>query len=154
MLRLLLASLLTGMLAPELPAQTPRSNVADSLMERWVQIYNGDDVEALREFYAEDVVTVNDAGGTAAEGREAVLAGSRARMAETHGLDIQPLYSYEEDDLAYHVGRWVIHAPNGWVTGTHTFIFQRTPDGPWKLKSTYYTHDPVARLDEFPAVPK
>lgn len=118
-------------------------------MQRWVEIYNADDVEALREFYADDVVTGNDVTGTDARGKEAVLAGSAARMTVTEGLRVEPLYSYEAGDLAYQAGRWMIHAPDGWLTGAHVFIFQRGADGQWRLQSTYYVHDPEPRLEEF-----
>ena len=48
----------------------------------------------------------------------------------------------------------MIYGPDSWRTGTYTFIFDREPGEQWELQSTYYTHDPVARLEEFGQEPE
>jgi len=131
-------------------AQTARSTVADSLMQRWVEIFTANDAEALRTFFAEDVVMMDDALGTTGEGRDALVPVFEDGMAVTDSLQIRPFYSYDEGDHAYQVGRWLIYGPgDNWRTGTYTFIFSREAGGHWELQSHYYTHDPVARLAEF-----
>lgn len=135
-------------------AQTARSAVADSLMQRWVEIWNARDADAMRDLFAADVVMMDDALGTTGEGRDTLMPGYVSAMAETHSLQVRPFYSYDEGGHAYHVGRWIIYGPESWRTGTYTFIFDREPDGEWELQSTYYTHDPVARLEEFRREPE
>ena len=122
-------------------------------MERWVEIWNTRDADALEDFYASGAVSASDVFGWTQVGREENLEGTRSRMLVTEGLRVQPIYSYASDSTAYQVGPWAIRDPEGWSTGSHIFIFTRTDRG-WKLRSAYYVHDPEARLEEFPGVPR
>ena len=65
--------------------------VADSLMQRWVEIYNADDVEALRELLAENVVMMDDTLGTTGEGRDPLIPEYARVMAALSSLQIRPL---------------------------------------------------------------
>lgn len=133
------------------PAQAQDRTVADSLMDRWVEIWNAEDVDALRDFYHEDVVSADDVFGWTEVGIDENVIGTENRMQITEGLRIQRIYSYESDDKAYQIGRWTLRDQEGWSTGSHVFIFFRTADG-WKLRSAYYVHDPKALMEEFPDV--
>jgi ketosteroid isomerase-like protein len=134
----------------QVSAQDKIVTVADSLMKQWVKIYNTDDADALEEFYAEDVSTSSDGRAGVTVGRKAVLAGSIKQMARTKNLEVEALYSYEEGNRAYHMGRFIIEVEGKPTTGAYVFFFRKeSPATNWQLHFAYYIHDPAARLEEF-----
>lgn len=121
-----------------LHAQEVESTVADQLMAQWVEMWRTDDVEAVRHLYAEDVVLHADTFAGGVVGIEAVMDATEQRMRVAGPLQISPLDSFQGGDLSYQVGRFSIDE----ATGSYTFIFARRSDGEWKLRYTYYLHDP------------
>lgn len=135
-------------LQTDLKAQHISHPTVDSLMTRWVEIYNSDDADALSTYYADNVVVASDTLASTVQGKAAAIAGSHKRMQVTQDLKVHPLYSYLEDGVAYQIGRWAITDPSGRLTGAHSFIWHKI-EGKWKLRYAYYIHDPVARIKEF-----
>lgn len=121
-----------------LHAQTFERTIADELMEQWVEMWRTDDVEAVRRLYADDVVLHADTFPTGPVGIEAVMEATERRMKAAGPLQIFPLDSFQRGDLSCQVGRFLIDE----VTGSYTFIFARQADNQWKLRYTYYLHDP------------
>lgn len=132
----------------DLRAQQISHPTVDSLMTRWVEIYNSDDADALGTYYAEDIVVASDTLASTVQGKSAAIEGSSKRMQVTKNLKVHPLYSYLEGYVAYQIGRWTITDPSGKLTGVHNFIWHKI-DGNWKLRYAYYLHDPVGRIEEF-----
>lgn len=130
-------------------AQTPSSTVADSLMDKWVHIWNSDDAQALKSFYSDDVASSADGSHSMLKGKEAVLNDSINKMEQTDGLEVYALYSYQENGEAYHIGRFTINVKGNPTTGSYTFFFRKDSTDHWQLRYTYFVHDPVNKLEEF-----
>lgn len=114
--------------------------VADSLMKAWVQMWETDDVDAVAELYADDVVIHTDTFATGLQGKHDVLEVTARRMAQVGPLVIEPDHSFQQGDIAYQTGRFLINGE----TGAYSFVFVRQKEGTWKLRYTYYLHDKLA----------
>ena len=138
---ILAALLLTFFITAPTQAQTLEhsvgSTIADSLMVEWTRMWNSDDLDAISDLYANDVVLHADTSSQGLIGKPSVLNATSVRMEETGALKIEPDHSFQRGDISYQTGRFLINRE----TGAYSFIFHHKVDRGWKLKYTYYLHD-------------
>lgn len=129
------------------PAAASGAQLADSLMSRFVSVWNSDDYDALPDLFAADVVYL-DANNQHVVGRDSFAIALRGAMENTRQMAITPVRSGGSGDRAYHIGRWTLDGgARPAHRGVHSFIFQREGDGQWRIATAHVENADSAESD-------
>ena len=116
------------------------AQTADALMERFAEAWSQNDLDAVRQMLADDVVVVSN--DTLHDGPDAVLARWEVLMAGTGEMTVTPIRSGETDGAVYQIGRWQLEQNDTAFGGTHHATFRAMPDGAYRLITAHISTDP------------
>jgi ketosteroid isomerase-like protein len=114
---------------------------------KWMDAFNGKDIEAMRSHYAEDAVLLPP-DAPAIFGRDAVLATMQEMFASGLSIELEDLEIKVEDDLGYKAGRYRLLSEDGSLVdrGKYIEIWNKV-DGAWVLHRNIWNSSVQAAVE-------